>query len=244
MPLVSQWETHLSALAKSSAAQAHVAETRLQKVICTHLKGFEACALKQKAFYQRVLDSSDTHGTQYADVISLNFDRTLAMSQPSSKLVTMRATKVTAALQRHFQIPPQAGEGDVSARIWHPHGDTGRSSTLKLGVQTYGNYIQHVKNSFTGFKIKQRVHPCKHEFLQHLREGTPSNWVEVFVRYIVSVDCMPDVPTVRRCYSLALGSASQSGTYGTAFISVSETLQDQTLCLQPRCWRQKQTQGC
>jgi hypothetical protein len=108
----------------------------LQGEICDYLREVE----RQTHAYPLFKDFA-TAG--FRDIVSLNFDRRLALAAGGGTVITAvpRAGIHEQALYRHSRI--SAREGLVT-RIWYPHGDTKKKETLKLGVRKYGLYIAEI----------------------------------------------------------------------------------------------------
>ena len=103
----------------------------------------------------------------FRDVLSLNFDRSLLVSNGGSGRVRGRSS-----LDRH---------GGNDCRVWYPHGDTARSSTIRLGVRSYGVYVGELAQAFDRYKARQRVflkkQPSYRAWQHHIR-SEPACWID------------------------------------------------------------------
>lgn len=130
-----RWETMVRQCAVAKAIEPHKAEGELQKLVCMELRQQEQDG-KSWGLYGEFL------GAQFADIISLNFDRRVALHAEREEFHTMHRAKgrrgADESIYRHSLLTRENG---ATTRIWYPHGDTRRASTLKFGVRKYGDYI-------------------------------------------------------------------------------------------------------
>ena len=95
-------------------------------------------------------------GLNFADVISLNFDRSLPLSiSPKKNVVEVGepVEELTESLFRHASIQIPDGR---QTRIWYPHGDTQKYRTIRLGVRDYGVYLDDLQEAFRLMKMWER----------------------------------------------------------------------------------------
>jgi hypothetical protein len=130
-----RWETMVRQCAVAKAIEPHKAEGKLQKLVCMELRQQEKDG-KSWDLYGEFL------GARFADIVSLNFDRRIALCAEREEFHTMRRAKgrrgADESIYRHSLL---AHENGATTRIWYPHGDTKKVSTLKFGVRKYGDYI-------------------------------------------------------------------------------------------------------
>ncbi|MFZ5481197.1 MAG: hypothetical protein ACOZNI_30845 [Myxococcota bacterium] len=133
--MTARWEALLRRHAGARDEPAHVVEEALQRDVCRHLRVFEAEAARRD-LYRRFL------ALGFRDVLSLNFDRTLALAG-GGRRVTGRGS-----LRRRAE--------SAGTRVWYPHGDTLRADTLKLGIRQYGRYLEVLGHRFEAMKLASR----------------------------------------------------------------------------------------
>jgi hypothetical protein len=148
MSATSTWEFFITKVARQANESASEVETRLKKIVKDELVNFEK-KHKDREFYRDFLEKG------FRDIISLNFDRTLAL-QKKSKLVNADYAGIsghfqnfkghTVTLFRHMEV-----DGSNKTRIWYPHGDTGRFATIKLGIREYGIYIKSIEEAIRAY---------------------------------------------------------------------------------------------
>jgi len=129
------WETMLCNWAEKMDVYPYQAEGQLQKFVCEELK-------KQEEECRHFGLYRDVARAGFEDIISLNFDRRIAMSCESSKFVSGPSPcphgSHGESMFRHSTVSSTDG---VTTRIWYPHGDVKKAATIKLGVRKYGFYI-------------------------------------------------------------------------------------------------------
>jgi hypothetical protein len=120
------------------------AELQLQKLACDYLRSLEAIK-SQNSLYREFSNA------RFNDIISLNFDRRIALSFPRPQFKSGPAPCPEGShgetLYRHDLLDHADG---AQTRIWYPHGDTRKWSTLKLGVRKYGFYVGTISEAKGG----------------------------------------------------------------------------------------------
>lgn len=138
---LAKWELLLRLWADRHELEPFEAEQKLQTFVCQELR-------EQETRYSAFELYSEFAEARFRDIISLNFDRRIALSSGREKFVVgpKRCPEGShgEALYRHSLIPHDAG---AVTRIWYPHGDTRKASTLKLGVRKYGFYVVTLRES-------------------------------------------------------------------------------------------------
>jgi hypothetical protein len=133
-PFIQRWESIVRWCAIRTPNQhAAAAEAMLQRTVTMHLRAIEQAG-NFEPHYRTIINSG------FRDIISLNFDRRLALAGRSERFhVGPKDVPIDAAsLYRHSLVRTEHGW----SRIWYPHGDTRRFSTIKLGIRKYGLYIR------------------------------------------------------------------------------------------------------
>jgi hypothetical protein len=130
-----RWETMVRQCAMAENIESYQAENALQKLVCQELREQEQASAGSE-LYGELLDA------QFFDMVSLNFDRRVALHAARERFHPapsgQRIRGADESIYRHSVI----GHGDgAETRIWYPHGDTKKMSTLKFGVRKYGDYI-------------------------------------------------------------------------------------------------------
>ncbi len=120
---LAKWETLLRRWSLHKRVEPFKAEEQLQAFVCRELRAHETTTARY-SLYGEFLDAG------FRDIISLNFDRQIALHRTNERFIAPRRRDL---LYRHSI----AG----ATRIWYPHGDTRKSATLKLGVRKYGMLI-------------------------------------------------------------------------------------------------------
>lgn len=148
--MTSIWEKFVIAVREKSKLPILKAENLLKREVVKCLNDFEVIN-KTNSFYNDFLQLG------FQDIFSINFDRSLALSQDVPKKnierITKRAFDAQHSLFRHTSIT----KNNLSSRIWYPHGDTENYLTIKLGVRSYGLYIRSLSTSFKFYRKKQKV---------------------------------------------------------------------------------------
>ena len=143
-PHLFRWEAMLRLWARIKQVEPFEAEVQLQKITCAYLRSLEAVG-SARALYREI------SAARFADVISLNFDRRVALSLRGCRFMSgpnpCPEGSHGETLYRHDLL---AHAPDVHTRIWYPHGDTKKFSTLKLGVRKYGFYIGTIGEAHSG----------------------------------------------------------------------------------------------
>ncbi|MCA9295456.1 MAG: hypothetical protein KC983_03045 [Phycisphaerales bacterium] len=133
-PFIQRWESIVRWCAMQSPNQhAAAAESTLQRTVMLHLRAIEQAG-NIEPLYRTIINSG------FRDIISLNFDRRLALAGRSERFhIGPKGVPIDAAsLYRHSVVRTEHGR----SRIWYPHGDTRRFGTIKLGIRKYGLYIR------------------------------------------------------------------------------------------------------
>ncbi len=150
--MTARWEAFLWRVAGASNVQASVAEANLCRVVTQELRALES-ATAERRFYGRVLRAG------FADIVSLNFDRRLALHGRSRAMSTAVPPplpgvheRLEPSLYRHARVVRRRQE----TRIFFPHGDTARPDTLKLGVRAYGRYIDDLEAARARHKASEK----------------------------------------------------------------------------------------
>jgi hypothetical protein len=121
---LAKWESLLRRWAAHKNVEPYEAEEKLQTFVCDELRAQE----RRTAHYSLY---GEFLAAGFADIISLNFDRRVALHSRREKF---EAPERRDTLYRRSIVD--------RTRIWYPHGDTRKSSTLRLGVRKYGTFIQ------------------------------------------------------------------------------------------------------
>jgi hypothetical protein len=181
------WEAMLCGWAESMHVYPYKAEAQLQKFVCDELRKQEQECLSF-SLYKRLADAG------FDDIISLNFDRRIALSCGSNKFIPAPDPcplgKHGESLFRHSLLARSGGE---STRIWYPHGDAKKATTIKLGVRLYGFYIGICREYLHGFDNSWRFKPNSRQVAVRTEKfvrGTASSWVDLFLtRPLLFVGC-------------------------------------------------------
>jgi hypothetical protein len=183
---LAKWEILLRRWARSKGQEPFKAEQTLQKFVCEDLREQEARCRSFKLY-------SEFIEAQFHDIISLNFDRRLALSSDREQFDVgpERCPEGSHGepLYRHSLVPH---EGGGETRVWYPHGDTKKTSTLKLGVRKYGFYVVTLRESLGETGTYWRYKPSWESSLEYRRPGRRSavTWVDVFLsRALVFIGC-------------------------------------------------------
>lgn len=151
--MTSIWEAFLCALACAEQAP-HQVEAALQLKVASALQATHEVEAPGLNFYRAFAEHD------FADIISLNFDRSLliANGQPD-------VAGATSLDRRGY-----AGR----SRVWFPHGDTQKHRSIRLGVRSYGTYIEALEQARGAYEGRhRRQHSRGPEFVH-----PPRNWVE------------------------------------------------------------------
>lgn len=190
---IASWETLLRAATGQGefSRAAHEAEAALRSIVQRRLTDFERVAGDRVA-YRELLEPG------FADVLSLNFDRSLARAHGAGPRMSCSPWGSTSprwtrrggggwrpdpSLFRHDLLPtsPQP------TRVWYPHGDTARQESTKLGARAYGCYLRDLDGAFSQLQRRRRRWLSRggapDDWDAHLR-GLPArelDWVSVFL---------------------------------------------------------------
>jgi hypothetical protein len=181
------WERLVVRTAQAHGIEPFEAERLLEKHVVTRLRKRENDAsASSHTLYREFADAG------LADIISLNFDRRIALAGAKEVFVAgprrPREGPKGTTLYRHSRVSGRAG---TTTRVWYPHGDTRRIETLRLGVRKYGFHLgllqEHVFRSDSSWRdpsaavapyISDDERP-DHGWLEPDDERPPS-WVGVF----------------------------------------------------------------
>jgi hypothetical protein len=183
------WESLLCLWARQTSTYPFQAENVLQQLICRELRAQEE-ECRSFGLYRNVIDAG------FSDIISLNFDRRIALSSKTNTFVTgpnpCPLGSHGESLFRHSVV--QRDEA-ARTRIWYPHGDVKKAATLKFGVRKYGFHIGVLREYMGGYDgaWRYRASSLKHMPTAgtkgRLLRRTP-NWVSLFLeRPLVFVGC-------------------------------------------------------
>jgi hypothetical protein len=207
---LARWESMLRLWARKKKVEPFQAETDLQKLTCHHLRSQEAKASRWQLY-------SEFAAAGFQDLISLNFDRRIALSQPGATF--MAALKPPEGPQgevmyRHDRIPQ--GEGG-NTRVWYPHGDTKKFSTLKLGVRRYGFYVVLLAESHLRLGDQWRFKRAWHQWGEDQTVfDYGASWIDAFLeRDVVFIGCglsLDEWPLWSMIRRRAVGSHAAPGT--------------------------------
>jgi hypothetical protein len=129
------------------------AEFQLQQLTCKYLRSL-GTATSEKGLY------SEFSNARFRNILSLNFDRRIALSfpRPHFKVGPTPCPEGShgETLYRHDLLGHVDG---TQTRIWYPHGDTRKFSTLKLGVRKYGFYVVTILEARSNFSDYWRFKP-------------------------------------------------------------------------------------
>lgn len=130
------WEQMVTESADKQGIEPFQAEYALHKHVAMELRKLEIDA-NRLTLYQEIIKAG------FSDIVSLNFDRRLALSFGKTRFIAgpRRPPEGPSGrtLYRHDVVTPANGGGET--RIWYPHGDTKRMDTLRLGVRKYGFHL-------------------------------------------------------------------------------------------------------
>jgi hypothetical protein len=186
---LSLWEALLCLWAKKSGRFPFQAENELQGFICEELRAHEADS-RSFELYKRVATAG------FRDILSLNFDRRIALSHPRTSFKTGPAPSPLGShgesIFRHSVIPLGAG---AATRVWYPHGDVKKAATLKFGVRKYGFYIAVLRELVMGldgtwrYRSSSLRHLADPDTKAKLLDETP-HWVPLFFqRPLLFIGC-------------------------------------------------------
>jgi len=180
-----RWESMLRLWARVKRVEPFEAEDQLQKLACAYLRSLEAGA-SERVLYR------EFSSARFADILSLNFDRRLALSFPKAKFKTAGNSCPEGphgeSLYRHDLLEDAAG---FRTRVWYPHGDTKKYSTLKLGIRKYGFYVGTIEetqsNCGDDWRFKRSWDQMDN--VPVADQGLPK-WTEIFLgRPLIFVGC-------------------------------------------------------
>jgi hypothetical protein len=184
-----RWESLLRMWARINQIEPYQAENQLQRFACESLREAEQAA-RGWQLYREVVDA------RFADIISLNFDRRIALSSGRTSFVhapgNCREGAQGETLYRHDRFSHPDGN---QTRVWYPHGDTNKFSTLKLGVRRYGFHLVTLEESRQGFGDYWRVkrsweQSVEHEYRVGQGGGEAPKWTDIFLnRPLIFVGC-------------------------------------------------------
>lgn len=180
------WETMLCNWAETMEVYPYKAEGQLQTFVCEELKRQEG-ECKNFRLYRDVAMAS------FEDILSLNFDRRIALSCKINKFVVAPSPCPQGAhgesMFRHSIVSAPDG---ITTRIWYPHGDVKKASTIKLGVRKYGFYIaifrEHLRQLDDSWRYKPNSRQVKSTNDQ-TRRNAPTWFDLILHRPLVFVGC-------------------------------------------------------
>ncbi len=145
------WETMLCNWAERMDVYPYKAEGQLQTFVCEELKRQEQ-ECKNFRLYRDVATAG------FEDIISLNFDRRIALSCKSNKFVSGPNPCPHGGHGESMFRHSTVHSPDGVTRIWYPHGDVKKAATIKLGVRKYGFYIgifrEHLRQLGNAWRYK------------------------------------------------------------------------------------------
>jgi hypothetical protein len=176
---LARWESMLRLWARHKRCDPFKAEQELQQFVCEHLRGYESQAAGWR-LYRELLDAG------FADIISLNFDRSIARSGKREQFVVAPKGGPGGAqgetFFRHSVVKSSAGR---QTRIWYPHGDTKKASTLKLGVRRYGFHLGALRELQLDIDESWRFKRAWHQWNSYAplgrAEALDRSWVKQFL---------------------------------------------------------------
>lgn len=189
---LARWETLLLRWAEIHGVAPHKAENQLQTRVVTGLRALEEDA-DSFALYREFAASG------LVDLISLNFDRRIALASAREKFDTGPKNPPEGPsarpLYRHSRIET---DGGIATRVWYPHGDTKRADTLKLGVRRYGfhlgllqEYLGHFGDEWrTNVAWMDRMSEYSYPWRSEPGDDEVTSWVDVFLsRPLLFIGC-------------------------------------------------------
>ena len=183
------WEALLCRSAKKTACYPFQAENKLQHSICEKLRMQEA-ECRSFDLYRLVATAG------FPDILSLNFDRRIALSCRDQRFVSGPSPCPLGShgesLFRHSAIQHENG---TTTRVWYPHGDVKKASTIKFGVRKYGFYVA-VLREYVGasdgswrYRASSLSHLAEPKAKSALLRKTPA-WVPLFLsRPLMFIGC-------------------------------------------------------
>jgi hypothetical protein len=182
------WEALLRAWAGHMGVYPYQAEAQLQTFVCDELREQE----KECAGFRLYRDIAMAG---FADIISLNFDRRIAMGSKSNKFCvganSLRYGSQGESLFRHSTV---LQSNRMTTRIWYPHGDVKKANTVKLGVRKYGFYIgtfrEHLHHLDNSWRYKPNSKQVKTETGEVKTPADAATWLDLMLqRPLVFVGC-------------------------------------------------------
>jgi len=152
--MTSIWEAFLCALAGPKRAP-HDIEGALKRKVASALRASHEAQAPGLEFYREFA------AHDFSDLISLNFDRSLLIANGRPEVAGK------TSLDRHGS----AGR----SRVWFPHGDTQEHRSIRLGVRSYGTYIEALEQARRGYQGRQRRQRGRGSELVH----PPKSWLDV-----------------------------------------------------------------
>lgn len=185
---LARWESMLRLWARTKGIEPYQAEAQLQKLACEHLRTCEEAAVGWQ-LYRELL------AARFLDIISLNFDRRIALSSKSTKFINApsacREGPQGESLYRHDTVTHPAGG---RTRVWYPHGDTNKFATLKLGIRKYGFHLATLEESRQDFgadwRVKRNPEHSGYSSDSEILSRRAPKWTDVFLmRDLVFIGC-------------------------------------------------------
>lgn len=158
------WETMLCNWAERMDVYPYKAEAQLQAFVCEELKRQEQECRTFRLY-------RDIASAGFGDIISLNFDRRIAMSSKSNRFISgPQPCPYGGHGETMFRHSTVSSSDGAATRIWYPHGDVKKAATIKLGVRKYGFYIgifrEHLRKLGNSWRYKPnslQVNPSTHK---------------------------------------------------------------------------------
>jgi hypothetical protein len=172
------WESLLCRWAKANSNFPFQAENGLQNFVCKELRRQEAES-KNFQLYRDIAEAG------FRDILSLNFDRRIALSCVKQKFVSAPCPCPLGShgetLFRHSLLQQK----NSTTRIWYPHGDVKKAATLKLGVRKYGFYIAVIREYVEGLSGGWRYRLSNWKYLPDQERKASAlhklpSWVHLF----------------------------------------------------------------
>lgn len=130
-----RWETMVRQCAITGGIESYRAEGELQKLVCVELRKQERVSAGSRLYGELL-------GARFLDIVSLNFDRRVALHSGREKFrAAPRGQGIRGADESIFRHSMITHDDGAATRVWYPHGDTKKMSTLKFGVRKYGDYV-------------------------------------------------------------------------------------------------------
>jgi hypothetical protein len=174
---LARWEALLCTWAGRMGTYAYQAEADLQKFVCEDLRQQEKQCSGFRLYQDIVMAG-------FTDILSLNFDRRIAMGSKSARFCVgdgaSRYGSHGESLFRHSVVPQPNG---MSTRVWYPHGDVRKADTIKLGVRRYGFYIgvfrEHLQELGDSWRYKPNSRQVQRSPDKVETHGAVTTWIDL-----------------------------------------------------------------